>query len=79
MECWGDDLPAGNINDFRSAVIAEEGENVVFSWIIWPSKQARDEGNEKIMADPRMQPEGEMPFSGARLIFGGFEVLLDTD
>ena len=79
VECWGDDLPEGKLTDFRGAVKAEGGENVVFSWIVYPSKAVRDEANAKILKDPRMQPEGDMPFDGKRLIFGGFETLLDTD
>ena len=80
VECWANDIKPGKVNDFRTAVIAEEDEDVVFSWIEWPDKATRDAGAEKVMADPRMQPkEGEdMPFSGARLIYGGFEVLLDA-
>ena len=78
VECWGNDLPQGKVNDFRTAVVAEEDENVVFSWVIWPSKQVRDEGNKKVMEDPRLKDPGEMPFDGKRLIYGGFEVLLDT-
>ncbi len=62
-----------------SAVKAEPNENVVFSWIVWPSKAARDEGQRKVMADPRMQPASDMPFDGKRMIFGGFETLLDTE
>lgn len=78
VECWGDDIKQGKINDFRTSVIAEEGEEVVFSWIEWPSKDVRDAGMAKVMADERMKPkEGEMPFSGARMIYGGFSVLLD--
>jgi uncharacterized protein YbaA (DUF1428 family) len=61
VETWGDDVPHGKITDFYRAVGAEEGENVVFSWIVWPSKEVRDEGNKKVMADPRMQPTGDRP------------------
>lgn len=80
VECWGDDIPDGHTTDFRRAVKAEDGEAVLFSWIEWPDKATRDAGAEKVMKDERMQPkEGEdMPFVGARLIYGGFEVLLDA-
>ncbi|HBG95897.1 MAG TPA: hypothetical protein DDY14_11405 [Chromatiaceae bacterium] len=47
------------------AVRCEENQTVVFSWIIWPSKQVRDEGWKQIMEDPRMSPENHpMPFDG---------------
>src|SRR4030095_3362411 len=76
-ECWGDDVPAGKVTSFPMAVKCEPGETVVFSWISWPSRAARDEGWKKLMADPRMQPGAmAMPFDGKRLIYGGFEVLL---
>lgn len=77
VETWSDHLEPGKVNDFRTAVIAEEGEDVVFAWIEWPSKEARDAGNEKVMKDERMQPDGPMPFSGARLIYGGFTTIVD--
>jgi len=79
VENWGDDVPDGKVTDFKRAVNAQSGENVVFSWIVWPSKTVRDEANEKLMKDPRMQPGADMPFDGKRMIFGGFEVLVDTD
>lgn len=78
VECWGDDVPDGKTTDFRRAVKAEEGEQVVFSWIVWPSKAVRDEGMAKVMKDERMQPPADMPFDGRRMIFGGFDVLLDA-
>ncbi len=78
VECWGDDVPDGKVTDFKGAVKAEGGENVVFSWIVWPSKAVRDEANKKVMSDPRLSPGQEMPFDGKRLIYGGFEVLFDS-
>ncbi len=76
VECWGDDVPTGKLTSFPIAVKLEADETVVFSWVTWPDRQARDAGNEKVMADPRMSPENmDMPFDGKRLIFGGFELL----
>lgn len=78
VECWADDVPAGNLTDFRMAVKAEDHEEVVFSWIEYPSKEVRDAANQKMMADPRMHELGnEMPFDGKRMIYGGFAPLLD--
>lgn len=77
VDCWGDDVPDGKITDFRGAVKAQDGETVVFSWVEWPSKQARDEGWAKAMSDPRMM-ENEMPFDGRRMIHGGFAPMIDA-
>ena len=79
VECWGDDVPEGEVTSFPMAVKCKEDETVVFSWALWPCREARDAGMERIMQDPRMQPDvNPMPFDGGRLIFGGFEVLLDS-
>jgi uncharacterized protein YbaA (DUF1428 family) len=78
VEALGDRLEHGHTTDFFRAVQAEEGENVVFSFIIWPSKDVRDAAWEKIMADPDMQPTGDMPFDGKRMFWGGFKPLLNT-
>lgn len=78
VECWGDDIPDGKVTDFRGAVKAEPEEAVVFSWISWPSKAVRDAGMAKVMTDERMKPDGEMPFNGQRMIYGGFATIVDT-
>ena len=73
----GDDVPHGKQTDFYRAVAAKEDEAVLFSWIEWPDKAARDAGMQKVMEDPRMGPDNPMPFDGARMIFGGFSPVLD--
>lgn len=78
VECWGDDVPEGKVTSFPIAVQCKEDEIVVFSWIVWPSKKIRDEGMQKSMDDPRLQPSTHpMPFDGKRLIYGGFEKVVD--
>ena len=75
VECWGDDVPDGKLTDFRRSVQAGPGETVVFSWILWPSREARDAGNRAVMADPRLPQSPEaMPFDAKRMIWGGFAV-----
>ena len=57
-----------------AGVQRKDDETVVFSWIVWPSKEARKAALDKVMADPRMKPEvNPMPFDGKRMIYGGFE------
>jgi uncharacterized protein YbaA (DUF1428 family) len=79
VEAWGDDVPEGKLNSMRSAVMLKEDETVVFAWITWPDRATRDAGMAKVAADPRVAGHmGEMPFDGARMIFGGFEVIVDA-
>jgi uncharacterized protein YbaA (DUF1428 family) len=79
VECWGDDVPDGKLTSFPMAVRKNDDETVVFSWIVWPSRRARDEGMKKVMTDPRVQPNvNPMPFDGKRLIYGGFEILFEA-
>jgi uncharacterized protein YbaA (DUF1428 family) len=78
VEALSNDVPKGEVTDFYRAVKAEDGENVVFSFIEWPDKETRDRAWEKIMADESLKPEGEMPFAGQRMFWGGFEPIFDS-
>ncbi len=78
VECWGDDVPDGKINDLKSAVQAKADETVVFSWFEYPDKATHDAATTKMMNDPRMAAMGsDMPFDGKRMIIGGFESIVD--
>jgi uncharacterized protein YbaA (DUF1428 family) len=77
VDAWGDDVPDGKVTDYKGAVQATPDEKIVYSWIEWPSKDARDKGWEQAMKDPRMQAT-PMPFDGKRMIYGGFAPILDA-
>jgi uncharacterized protein YbaA (DUF1428 family) len=76
VEGWGNDVPDGKLTSFPIAVQKKDDETVVFSWVIWPDKATRDKGWQAMMEDESMKGM-TMPFDGKRLIYGGFEPLLD--
>jgi uncharacterized protein YbaA (DUF1428 family) len=79
VEALGDGLEHGHTTDFFRAVNAEDGENVVFSFVVWPDKATRDSAWAKIMSDPEMQPGAQpMPFDGKRMFWGGFKPFVST-
>jgi uncharacterized protein YbaA (DUF1428 family) len=83
LECWGDDVKAGKVTDFRRAVDAQDDEVVVFSWVEWPDKATRDAAMSKMedlmKSDPRWDPaDNPMPFDGKRMIYGGFEPVVEV-
>jgi len=78
VEAIGDDVPYGELTSFPRAVQATDDEVVVFSWILYASREDRDAINAKVMADPRMKPDmANMPFDGKRMIFGGFTPFME--
>jgi uncharacterized protein YbaA (DUF1428 family) len=80
VECVADDVTSGQWTSFPQAVKLEENEVVVFSWIEYASREARDEINEKVMKDPRLEPfmkPDSMPFDGKRMMWGGFKPMVE--
>lgn len=79
VECVGDDVPYGELTSFPRAVQAKDDEVVFFSWITYESREKRDEINKKVMSDPRMNAYGpdNMPFDGKRMIYGGFQSVVE--
>jgi len=78
VECVGDDVPYGELTSFPRAVQAKDDEVVVFSWIVYESREQRDAVNAKVMADPRLKADmSDMPFDGKRMIYGGFKTFLE--
>ena len=78
LEAFGDDVSHGEVTDYYRAVNAEDGEGIVFSFIEWPDKATRDAAWKAIMEDESNRPQGERPFDGKRLFWGGFDVIIDT-
>ncbi len=79
VENWADDVPDGELTSLPLAVKCQEDEDVVFSWIVWPSREARDAGNKAAMQDARFEEwdPKQMPFDGKRMIFGGFTTIVE--
>jgi uncharacterized protein YbaA (DUF1428 family) len=78
VECIGDDVPYGELTSFPRAVQAKDDEVVIFSWTVYRSRAERDAVNAKVMADSRLKGiRSDMPFDGKRMIYGGFEMILE--
>lgn len=79
VDCWSEDLPEGQVNSFHTAVLRRPDEAVVFSWINWPDRAARDAAWERVLADPRLQRYSPRVVGAdlGRMIFGSFVPLVD--
>ena len=79
VEAWGDDVPDGQVTDFKGAVKAQPGEVIVFAWHEYPDKAAAEAAHQKMISDPRMEEMGgDMPFDGGRMIYGGFIPIIEA-
>ena len=79
-ECVADDVKVGKHTSFPQSDKLKPGEVVVFSWIVYKSRAARDRINAKVMKDPRlavfMGKDKKMPFDGKRMFWGGFKEIV---
>ena len=79
VEAAGDDVPYGELTSFPRAVQAKDDEVVIFAWITYKSRAERDRINKLVMEDERMKGDmDKMPFDGKRMIFGGFEAIVES-
>lgn len=77
VEGWGDDVPDGKLTSFPLAVKKEAGEVVMFSWVEWPDKETREEAHKVLYDEMEKDGLNDMPIDGKRMIFGGFQMVVD--
>lgn len=76
IHCWGDEVPEGEITSFPRAVDRKDGEQIAVMWMLWPSKEVRNEAAQRAMEDARLKGECTIfPFDGKRMISAGFDVI----
>lgn len=78
-ECLGDDLDVEDQVPFPKLAGTQASETVIFSYIVYASREARDAANAMIMADPRMAEmceETKGIFDYKRMAYGGFQTLV---
>ncbi|WMS42611.1 DUF1428 domain-containing protein [Acuticoccus sp. MNP-M23] len=79
MEAWGADVPDGETNSMNTAVMRKDDEVVVLSWIVWPDAATSNAAMEKMMNEPLFaSATNPMPFDGKRMIYGGFEPIVEA-
>ncbi len=83
LEYVGDDLSLEGTRSFTDLLGAKANEAIVFGWVVFESRKARDLANEKVAADPRMaeliaplMDPSKPVFDAKRMAFGGFRPLV---
>ena len=80
-ECAADDVKPGKVTSFPQSVQLKDDETVVFSFIVYKTREERDATNAKVMDDPRMKDMmdmSKMPFDGMRMFWGGFKTIVEA-
>lgn len=85
-EFVGDDLFLEGTKSFIETVDAKDDEEIIFGWVVFPSKEIRDLANKKVPADPRMiellaplTDPNKLIFDGSRMVYGGFQPLVQSN
>ena len=81
VEAMGDDVPYGELTSFPRAVQAKDDEIVIFAWVTYESREARDRIMKKVMEDPRlakMMDPANMPFDMSRMAWAGFKPIVEA-
>ena len=85
FEFVGDDLSLEGTKSFIETVDAKEDEEIVFGWVVFPSKEIRDLANKKVPTDPRMTElvgpltnPNKLIFDASRMVYGGFQPLVQS-
>jgi len=80
VECVADDVKPGKVTSFPQAVNLKSNEVVVFSWVVYKNRAARDRVMQKVMTDPRLRDminPKKQPFDGMRMFWGGFKTIVE--
>jgi len=84
FEFIGDDMNLKGTRSFIEAAEVKDDEEVIFGWVVFPSKEIRDKANAEVPNDPRMAAIVEPLISGdkiifdaSRMIYGGFKPLVE--
>lgn len=80
-EYTGDDMSLEGTRSFVDVLSASENETIVFGWVVFESREARDLANQKVSTDPRMEQlvsSVDSGFDPARMVYGGFKPLLQN-
>jgi len=85
FEYVGDDLKMEAIRSFPECLGTKEGETIVFGWIVFESREVRDEAHQKVAADSRMEElirpltdPSDMIFDAKHMVYGGFKPLINV-
>ena len=85
FEYVGDDLALEGTGSFPQLIEAKEDEAIVFGWVVFASRAARDLANQRVASDPRMTDlvapltdPANLIFDAKRMAYGGFKPLVES-